>query len=412
MAVAQSSFEELSTASAQTFYGAEEMLIPGKGEAADRCGEYRADGFCDGAAHGGDSHVILRAHQCGRRECPRCWSAQWARKRTVAAVARLGAARHAAGDDLDKRAVHVAISPPEGAVESVTDLYRYRTKAVEKAREHGVRGGLVVPHPWRVTDEAKAAFQDARDDGLDCAQSGVWRFVRENSEPWRSQVVFAPHYHVVGLSRDVKAGDGSEGWVVKNIERNGSHALEPFYIRNEDGYEDMAATVRYLLSHAGFEKDGNRQAVTWFGSLHGTNFDPEAALTVTAWDRIQRTAEEVAGIDRDDPGEGGEDDEPCPVEGCPGEVYPIGAFSEFSKQHSGSLGKLNLMVLRTALRWHEGLDPPPGLHGPECAEDATEALLALLQGNYAGTRDWEKLRDRHGSGEAVVEEARERFICT
>jgi len=253
------------------------------GEPEDRCGEYTPKEFCDGE----DPHLHFGKHLCGRRDCPRCWSSQWVRPRTVNAVARLGAARHAADESAAKRAVHVVLSPPEGSIQSIDGFYRARREAVEKAREHGIRGGLIIPHGYRVYDDTQTAYQAAKDEGMEVAESGLWQFIRQNDRDWRKQVYWSPHFHVVGLARDVDAGDGTDGWVLHNVKRDGSHSLEPFYLHNQEGYEDMARVVRYLLSHATYEEDSTRQVMTWFGSLHATNLDPKAEITTTAWRRIQ-----------------------------------------------------------------------------------------------------------------------------
>jgi hypothetical protein len=84
----------------------------------------------------------------------------------------------------------------------------------------------------------------------------------------------------------------------------------------------MASVVRYLLSHATFPKDEDRMVVTWFGSLHPTNFDPESDLSDDAWSVIQRMAEEVVGVTIEDSESGdAENADDCPQEGCPGEIH-------------------------------------------------------------------------------------------
>jgi hypothetical protein len=359
-------------------YGENTLAIPGMGESADRCGEWFPKQFCDGEDH----HVHLGQHLCGRRTCSRCWSGQWARPRTVNVISRLGAGRYAEPEGIRRRAVHVAISPPEGDVEGPSELFRYRSKAVEKAREHGIRGGVMVAHPWRVTDDAKDEFRE-----LEEFDGGIWRWVRENKTHWRDQVHWSPHFHAVGLSTDVKAGTGEDGWVVKNIERNGSHALEPFHITDGDGYEDMARVVRYLLSHAGVDDDGDRQAVTWFGSLHATNFDPEKELSEGAWSAIQRRSEEIVGSDGDRGEQDGDeiDEEACPVDGCDGELHPIWDVPAFIDQRGSDLSLEALTRLRTAFDWAIGDDddeeaPQDGWPRPQSQQEAQAVSDSLLGG--------------------------------
>lgn len=377
-------------------FGETTWTIPGFGVQGDRCGEWFPKSFCDAAAESwatnGETHdpVNLGRHTCGRRGCPRCWSSEWARPRTVSAVARLGAARHLSSQH--PRAVHVSISPPEGSVTSIREFYEARTHAVELALEHGIRGGLVVPHGWRVTDDAKDAFHEEDPEG------GIWRWIRENETHWRSQVKWSPHFHVIGLSADVaeSSPEDDDGWVVKNIKRGESHSLEPFHLTRDEGYEDMARTVRYLLSHATFQEDTTRQVMTWFGELHSTNFcpDPEAAkerktepeygpLSAGSWETIQRKAEEIVGgvSDVEEDGAGGEDEELCDVDGCDGHVHPIWDVPAFVEQRGDNLTVEAMVRLRTAFDWAIGdveEAPPDGWPHPRSEEDALGALDELV----------------------------------
>lgn len=104
------------------------------------------------------------------------------------------------------------------------------------------------------------------------------------------------------------------------------------WFRHSSPLKDMARDRSYLTSHITFPKGENRQVVTWFGSIHETNFDPEEELSDGAWSVIQRKAKEVVGSKGDDSGEGGpEEDEPdeCPVDGCPGEIHPTHKISGY-----------------------------------------------------------------------------------
>lgn len=384
--------EDLETA----VYGETTWTLPGFGESGDRCGEWFPKSFCDAAAESwgtsAQTHdpVELGRHQCGRRGCPACWSSEWARPRTVAAVARLGAARYLSSQH--PRAVHVVVSPAEGSVTSVQAFYDARKRAVSLAKEHGVRGGLVVPHGFRVTDDAKAAFREEDPEG------GIWRWIRENETHWRSQTYWSPHFHVVGLSEDVVPSDpdGDDGWIVKNVKRGGSHSLEPFHLAQDDGYEDMARVVRYLLSHATFQEGESRQVVTWFGELHSTNFcpDPEAAeerkteptygpLSAGVWDTIQRKAEEIVGGAGEESGDGALEDEAekCEHEGCDGHVHPIWEAPTYIEQRESHLTTEAMVRLRVAFDWAVGdveEEPPDGWPRPRTEDEARRAFDALV----------------------------------
>lgn len=402
MAVSQSSLRpgDQGASIDESVHGVDDLLLPGFGEAGDDCGEWRVAGFCDGPTHDGGevSHVDLGVHQCGRRGCPDCWM-RWARERTVSSVVRLGAGAEVESPGLDRRTVHATVSPPEGAVTSVSGFFRYRSRAVEKAREAGIRGGLVVPHAFRATDAAKETYREQDPD------KKLWAWIRECSVPWRELVEWGPHYHVVGLAREVEpVGDG---WVVRRLS-----TLDEWDRNDRDAYNSRAAAVRYVLSHTTYPEEENRQVVTWFGSLHGTNFDPEEELTATVLGRIEELAEEVVGAEGPDDGDDGdeeEEEEPCPVDGCPGRLHAIHDLEEYLDR--ADVSTLNEMALRTSLRWARGdIDPPPGLDGPEEYADAREALVEMVRREYAGTARFERVRQSEGSWTVVGERVREMMV--
>lgn len=361
-------------------YAPSDWELPGMGDSGSDCQVWRPATFCDNEAH-----IQNVKHACKNRSCPHCWSPWWAREKTVDAVARLGAARHVQ----HPRAIHASVSPPEGEVQSKADFYRARRKAYDLAREHGVRGGLVIPHGYRPTDEAKREFRTLVSRGLwdPSTDGGIWRYLREQERDLEELVYWSPHFHIVGLAEDVRAGsDREDGWVFHNIQHGNSHSLEPFYLERDGGYEDMAKVVRYLLSHATYavQEEGHKKAVTWFGDLSPQTFDPEEELSEAEWATIQRKAEEIVGGATSEDGEGGvEEDEAeeCPVDGCDGELHPIWEAEDFLEQRGDSLSVEASRRLQMAYWWRSGdMDPPPGLKHPQTEEQAEEALEAMLNG--------------------------------
>lgn len=350
-----------------------EWELPGMGDAGARCGEVSATTFCD--AHG---HVQYRAHLCGRRECPECWSGQWAGPRTVSVVSRLAAARYAEEDGIDRRTIHAEMSLPPGSINTIEGFYQGRRKANEIAKKHGIRGGVVVAHGYRVEPEVKEKYESEERD------LPLWRWVRANDTHWKEQVYWSPHYHVIGLARDVAPGgeDVDGDWVFKNI-----RSLKPYEgMRDREGTEDMVKVVRYLLSHATYPAEENRQSVTWYGDLHGTNFDPEAALSDGAWSVIERVTEEIVGsrgeVDQED--EGGhadEDDETCPVDGCEGRTHDIWSARMFLDSAAAQrLEREERERVRVAYEWTAGKRvPPPGLKRPQTTEQAREVVDVLME---------------------------------
>lgn len=361
--------------------------LPGTGEPADDCGYWFPREFCDASAH-----LELAMHRCGRRECPRCWSAQWAAPRTKSAVSRLSAARWAEPDGPGRRVLHATISPPEGEITDVTAMYQARSRATELAKKHGIRGGVTIVHPYRATSETKARFARAKETGL---EGGIWRFIRENDRHWYQQVYWSPHFHVVGLCRDFAAGDSVEddGWVVQNMSTGKgvepNPGLDRRFSRMEslyesDAYEDLIGVIRYLLSHTPVNE--NRQSVTWFGDLHAVNFDPEVELSGGAWSTIQRRVDELVAGPSDRAGEEDGDDQEereCSVDGCEGRMHPIWEAQAFLREAGDDLPAYQHERLRRAYFWaigDRGEEPRDGWPRSRTEDDARRALDALVRG--------------------------------
>lgn len=347
-----------------------EWELPGMGDSSGRCGEVSATSFCD--AHG---HIQYRAHLCGRRECPECWSSQWAGPRTVSVVSRLAAARYVEDDGLDRRTIHAVVSPPEDSINTIEAFYQGRAEANDIAKDHGIRGGVVVAHGYRVLEDVKEQYR-AEDPDI-----GMWLWLRRNEIPWKEQVYWSPHYHVIGLARDVEPGgeDRDGEWIFENI-----RSLKPYEgLRDREGTKAMVGAVRYLLSHATYPAEENRQSVTWYGDLHGTNFNPEEELSGGAWSVIQRITEEVTGSRRPEDEEDGhqeEDENECPVDGCEGRTHDIwGARMFLESPVAEDLTRDERERVRVAYEWTVGdRHPPPGMKRPQTTEQAREVLDHLL----------------------------------
>lgn len=343
-----------------------EWELPGMGDAAPTCGEWAPNGFCHD-----EGHVNYGVHLCGRRECPDCWSSQWAGPRTASVVARLAAARYAVPEGVQRRAVHTVASPPAGTVETIEGYYQARRRASEIARDHGVRGGVVVAHGYRVLEETKEEFQGCGSD------LSLWRWIRENERGWKDQVEWSPHFHIVGLARDVKPSspDSDDGWIFKNIRSLGSFEG----IRDRDAYVEMVKAVRYLLSHATFPAEEDRHAVTWYGDLHPTNFQPTEELSDGAWARIVRAAEEVvgAGVEEEEESGAGE----CDVDDCEGRVASIWRARDYLQRYPDAWDLETRQRVVAAYEWVTGRTvPPPGLKHPQSEGEAEEVLAQLVSG--------------------------------
>lgn len=354
----------------ESVYGEMDWTIPGMGKRPESCGRWYPDSFCD------SGHVNLGMSRCQNRDCPDCYGS-YSRKRAVKVARRLGAARYAAEDDADKRAIHAVVSPPEGTVRTIRDFYEMLTDAYQLAKEKGIRGGVAIPHAYRVLESTKAEYRLLEDpDG------GVWWWIRENDRHWRDQVYWSPHVHIQGLARYDETGENAPeedgGWVFKRIK-----TLDRFELYKEPGYDHMIGTTRYLLSHATYEIGESKQVIRWFGTLAPAMFSPEEEVSEGVLRVIERMAEEVAGSMSDQPedGHGTAEEGVCDQEGCDSETHPIWEAGE-ALQHKNfckEIGEELERELRVAFRWAIGeVVPPPGLKHPRTEEQAREALDALL----------------------------------
>lgn len=363
------------------FYAETAMGIPGKGEPGENCGEWFPKEFCDECGE-----PSLGVSRCEQRTCPNCWGA-WTRRRAEKIARRLGAARYAAEEGLEKRAIHGVMSPPEGEIRTLEDVKQGYRDAYELAGEKGVRGGVVVFHGFRVTDEAERLFEGAKIAGdWKVEEDGKkWAFVRSREKrlergigegrDWRGLTYWSPHWHVLGLCEDFEEDDpdAQDGWVARNI-----RSLESFRLHDSDGYEDMVGAARYLLSHGSFETGTSKDCVRWFGELATTKFSPEEELSEGTLSVIERKARETAES-HEERGEVAEEDE-C---GNCGSVSmsPIweAGSALLDKGWCQRIGREQQRRLTAAFEWSIGeRRPPPGLKRPRTEEEAEEALAALL----------------------------------
>lgn len=346
-------------------YADTSMAIPGQGSPGDRCGEFYPSRFCDQC---GEPH--FSRSQCNGRECPNCWKEQVTR-RAISISHRLGAARHAADESWQKRAIHAGFSAPEGEIRTLVDVADGFQRVYDLAREKGMRGGVVVFHGWRPTEEAKEIFRAACELGRwdTDSEGGIWDWIRQYPKDWRSLCYWSPHYHVIGLCEDFEADDPEEqdGWVARRL-----RALEPFRIDDSKGFNDMIGTSWYILSHMGFETGSSRDGVRWFGELSTTKFatdDVDGSELIL--ERLQETADSHQEEEPDE----------CDRCGTVGEMSPIwdAGTALMDKRWCKRIGREQQQRLTAAFEWMIGdLEPPPGLAHPSTEEQARETLEALV----------------------------------
>jgi RNA polymerase subunit RPABC4/transcription elongation factor Spt4 len=138
------------------------------------------------------------------------------------------------------RAIHVVLSPPEGAIDETAQGYRKgRQLAYDIARYSGLKGGLCVFHPYRLRCSECGSKID--DYGKRCSNCGGQTFL------W----FWSPHFHFLGY-----------GWIQNTVEGFERHG---WVVINLGVRKSVFWTVQYLLSHAGVS--GALHTVTWFGQL-------------------------------------------------------------------------------------------------------------------------------------------------
>jgi len=351
----------------------EVVRIPGYGEAPDRCRPMTPVGFCK---HG---HPILGRSSCGVRRCPDHWR-DWIEDAVINMVARLAAYREVQ-EGAGKRLLHVVASPPQERRYSVRGLWETRSEAYEAFEAAGVRGGAVVTHPYRTTEEADAMFRTAVEHGNVEEDTGKWSFLRDLAgNDWGEisrYVEASPHYHALAAAEDVDGSKAPEGWVVENI-----RSMKPFFYRDTEAYRDMVGSAYYVLTHGGVQ-DG-RATTTYFGDVHPNAFNPEEELTAARWDRIQIEAEKAVKGAADEPeGEGSSHGpEECPREDCEAAVLDAVHLRDCLEEDefvttvlSFEDGRARLAQLRGILAWWESRTDRPPPH----AQTSKGDLLDWLQ---------------------------------
>lgn len=365
-------------------YADSAMTIPAKGEADPDCQTWGMFKFCDEC---GELQPSLS--RCERRECPHCGHAVWEPERTTGVVQRLAKGRYAEPDGLDRRVVHASVSPhPESdewgseQIVTINQWYDGYRKAYNLAQEQGIRGGVVIGHGYRVEGDVKERYR-----ALDL-DYGIWKWIEEDlPKSWRDYTYWSPHYHVIGLCRDLDANkpEQQDGWVCQRL-RSLSSFSGP---SDQEGIEDMIRVVRYILSHATFEAGTQRDCVRWFGDLSTRSFQPDEALSDGMNDAIDRVVEEAVGNpleEGDEEGEAGfggdQDEQECVNEDCDStsfsSIYDAGA-ALLDRGWVERIGREQEQRLEAAFEWAIGeRKPPPELRRPETKAGAEEALESLL----------------------------------
>lgn len=357
----------------ETVYARRYVSIPGFGESGPGCGEYRPSGVCETCGE-----ATFAPHVCGKRTCPDCWGS-WAKESAQTATERVQAFRETEPANHRRQTGHFVFSPEEPAT-TLRELRDVRTEAKEVAKKKGVRGGSLVLHTHRLTEEALAEYRATE------REIGAWVWVREEyGEEWREVAEWAPHVHMIGLMSPEMSAGGEEGdggvW----------HLIRTFEAyhgpTDRKSHDEVYGTFRYLLSHAGVpteETDDGLRSRSWFGELHGSKFSPEEALEPWRLDRLRRVIEEVTnGAVTEEAAETYREEEEsletgeCPAEECGGVLIEVMRVDEYLRQAEPPPEVARVMEVCYEYRMGR-LQAPPGLRGPSSKEDAGRVIEELL----------------------------------
>jgi hypothetical protein len=121
------------------------------------------------------------------------------------------------------------------------------------------------------------------------------------------------------------------------------------------------------------------RAVSWFGKLHSTQFDPEEELSGGALSVIERKAAEAVGNEEYE--EEAEEPPTCKESDCDGERRPIWDANLYlgDREWVDHVGREAEKRLSVAFDWAIGEKrPPPGLRKPRSRTEYEEAFEQLL----------------------------------
>jgi len=261
--------------------------IPGSGEITkDDCGAWIQTAACGS----NPKHYSKRiSKNCGRVECPICWTGPVGRAARNAS-ARL---RGYTTDALQKRlrekyqltVNHFTTSPLYGVITPDMPYNKIKQRGRDIAAKAGITGGFMGFHPFRIKKSVAWRLARLCDDNLkdypDEREKKFWELVRADAlglGSWRDYVRWSPHFHIVGFGRlpDQKTDEDKEavrvlykGWVVKWIRHVDTY-------RQFDGtklQDPIAELIFYILSHAGYQ--AGRKMPVWLGVCSPNNLHAE-----------------------------------------------------------------------------------------------------------------------------------------
>jgi len=279
--------------------------------------------------------VYLRSGSCSNPLCPDC-ATRWKYQRTTTAFHRGWSIK------IEKkyRIGHIIASiPPElwPKIATGKELKKLKKELRRFLKNKGVKGGVMILHPYRIRDELKKILYDfipKNDKGL--GEYGLWKLLIQHIANWQDFIYFSPHFHIVGIYNWLENAKKGEPFVFKRL---GDFSSPDDFIR----------CYMYQVSHAGISKNDKSHNINWFGELSTGNWSIGKATEKTQKYVYYLTRKHLNKFSEVD----GETYKECPI--CKGELVDI--YNVYEDLHLFDLSKQE--KLKYAYNWAKGTIPPP-----------------------------------------------------
>lgn len=272
-----------------------DLPLPGSGDVLEDCGEEIPALYCQGCAK---PYEVGRT--CRRSRCPRCWQS-WAfqRAKSIAAKLQTLAIEHGMQKDgVFKH--HLTVSVRDSTRFNSKDPLNQGFEAVKSLlAKVDVKTGYLAYHPYRIVPEYRGSVLGHESGEGDYTWKDVLEKVESEDWSWEAVrdefLIYAPHYHVIGISEFAQCGA-----VTEQIENETGAVIHRITTERKDGkkksianLEELCKVTAYSLSHAGLGSqnggESHRTAVRPFGEVANKE----------AWDGVKadvnETMREVAG---------------------------------------------------------------------------------------------------------------------
>ena len=195
----------------------------------------------------------------------------------------------------------------------------------------------MIFHPWRMRKDKKEDLKHIA-QGLDQwapGDFGLWKTLIK-LENWRDYVYWAPHYHIIGVTRWLEEGDYDEDLVFKRI-------------GDLNEINDVIKCSMYLLSHIGLKLEINTKNVLWYGTLANNKWSIAKAPKEIRDYVLALLYENLKNFSKGE-GEGFMDCKRCGAR--------ILAMS-FAPKFYDNFDKETCQLLKYCYQWSSGSIPPP-----------------------------------------------------